>query len=49
MIYGYIRKSAEENADKSFERQRSRIKETLYSGGYSEEEISNVIFFEDIR
>lgn len=48
MIYAYLRKSAEENADKSFERQRSRITETLYQGGHSEEEINQVIYFEDI-
>ena len=48
MIYAYLRKSAEENADKSFERQRSRITETLYQSGYSEEEINQVIYFEDI-
>ena len=47
-IYGYLRKSAEENADKSFDRQRSRIRETLYSGGHSENDINEVIFLEDI-
>ena len=48
MIYSYLRKSAEENADKSFERQRSKIKETLSLGGHSSEELELVREFTDI-